>query len=82
MTKTSQDGAIAVISIDIGKTTFHLIGLDARGAIVLRQKLRRGQRERRLANVFMNMLANTRSNIETLCGPIGNFHETVRSSVG
>jgi transposase len=40
-----------VISIDIGKTTFHLIGLDARGAIVLRQKLRRGQRERRLANL-------------------------------
>lgn len=51
MTKTSHDGAIAVIGIDIGKTTFHLIGLDAEGSIVLRQKLRRGQLERRLANL-------------------------------
>ena len=45
MTKTSHDGAIATIGIDIGKTTFHLIGLDAAGAVVLRQKLRRGQVE-------------------------------------
>ena len=30
--------AVAVIGIDIGKNTFHVIGLDGRGAIVLRQK--------------------------------------------
>ena len=30
--------AIAVIGIDIGKNSFHLVGHDARGAIVLRQK--------------------------------------------
>ena len=29
--------AVAVIGIDIGKNTFHVIGLDGRGAIVLRQ---------------------------------------------
>jgi len=30
---------IATLGIDIGKNLFHLIGLDRRGAIVLRQKL-------------------------------------------
>lgn len=34
----------------IGKNTFHLIGLDERGAIVLRQKWSRGQLGARLAN--------------------------------
>ena len=29
---------IAVIGIDIGKNSFHIVGLDRRGAIVLRQK--------------------------------------------
>ena len=29
--------AIAVIGIDIGKTSFHVVGHDTRGAIVLRQ---------------------------------------------
>ncbi len=39
------------IGIDIGKNTFHLIGFDIRGSIVLRQKLSRGQLERRLVNM-------------------------------
>jgi hypothetical protein len=42
---------IATLGIDIGKNSFHLIGLDGRGAIVLRQKLSRGQVEQRLANM-------------------------------
>ena len=29
---------ISVIGIDIGKNSFHLVGLDERGAIVLRQR--------------------------------------------
>ena len=37
--------AIAVIGIDIGKNSFHIVGLDARGAIVLRQKWSRRQVE-------------------------------------
>ena len=36
---------IAVVGIDIGKNTFHAVGLDGRGAIVLRQKWSRGQVE-------------------------------------
>ena len=47
----SLNSAIAVIGIDIGKNTFHVIGLDGRGAIVLRQKWSRGQFEVRLANM-------------------------------
>jgi len=43
--------AIAVIGIDIGKNSFHVVGLDARGAIVLRQKWSRGQVEARFANM-------------------------------
>jgi transposase len=40
---------IAVIGIDIGKNSFHLVGQDRRGRIVLRQKWSRGQVEARLA---------------------------------
>ena len=43
--------AVAVIGIDIGKNSFHVVGLDRRGAIVLRQKWSRGQVETRLANM-------------------------------
>jgi transposase len=42
---------ISTIGIDIGKNTFHLIGLDEKGAIVLRQKLSRSQVHARLANI-------------------------------
>src|SRR5499433_3028686 len=41
----------AVIGIDIGKNSFHVVGLDDRGAVVLRQKWLRGQVETRLANM-------------------------------
>jgi transposase len=43
--------AIAVIGIDIGKNSFHVVGLDRKGAIVLRQKWSRGQVGERLANM-------------------------------
>jgi transposase len=43
---------IAVIGIDIGKNSFHIVGQDQRGAIVLRQKWSRGQVESRLANLL------------------------------
>jgi transposase len=42
---------IATMGIDIGKNSFHVIGLDRRGAIVLRQKWSRGQVDARLANM-------------------------------
>ena len=45
------DTSPAVIGIDIGKNSFHIIGQNRRGAIVLRQKWSRGQVEARLANL-------------------------------
>ena len=50
-THQKSSDAVATIGIDIGKNTFHLVGLDKRGAIVLRIKVSRSQLERRLANV-------------------------------
>ena len=51
MLRRSSDSAVAVIGIDIGKNSFHVVGLDSRGAIVLRQKWSRGQIEARFANM-------------------------------
>lgn len=42
---------IAVIGIDIGKTTFHTVALDRRGRIVLREKWSRTQLAARIANL-------------------------------
>ena len=42
---------VATMGIDIGKNSFHVVGLDQRGTIVLRQKWSRGQGEARLANL-------------------------------
>src|SRR5579862_8418005 len=39
------------IGIDTGKNTLHLIGLDDKGAIILREKIARGRIAARLANV-------------------------------
>jgi transposase len=51
MSEKLNSAAIAVIGIDIGKNSFHLVGHDQRGAIVPRQKWSRGQVETRLANL-------------------------------
>ena len=48
---SDTQSAIAVMGIDIGKNSFHVVGHDACGAIVLRQKWSRGQAEARLANI-------------------------------
>ena len=51
--RTSQKTpeTITTIGIDLGKNTFHLVGLDKRGAIVLQQKVSRSQLGRRLADI-------------------------------
>jgi transposase len=46
-----SNSPVATMGIDIGKNAFHVIGLDRRGAIVLRQRWSRGQVEARLANM-------------------------------
>ena len=51
--RTSQNtlNTISTIGIDVGKNTFHLVGLDKRGVIVLQQKVTRHQLGRRLSNI-------------------------------
>ena len=45
------NSTVTVIGVDIGKNAFHVIGLDKRGAIVLRQKWSRSQVEARFSNM-------------------------------
>jgi hypothetical protein len=42
---------IATIGMDLGKRSFHLIGMDARGKVIMRQQLSRGRLERHMANL-------------------------------
>src|SRR5262245_39181609 len=50
-TSAKPQAQIAVIGIDIGKYAFHIVGLDRRGRIVLREKRSRSQLAARLANM-------------------------------
>jgi transposase len=49
--QTTSECIITTIGIDLGKNTFHLIGMDARGRIVLRRKVSRGQLLQCVANL-------------------------------
>ena len=51
MTHQTATEGITTIGIDLGKNTFHLIGMDTRGRIVLRRKVSRGQLQSCLANL-------------------------------
>src|SRR5260370_1215268 len=46
-----SNATVATMGIDIGKNSFHVVGLDQRGAIVLLQKWSRSQVEARLTNM-------------------------------
>src|ERR1700745_2921793 len=51
MPRTATVHAVTAIGIDMGKNTLHMIGLDSRGTIVLREKVSRGRITSRLANL-------------------------------
>jgi transposase len=51
MAETAKAAAVAVVGIDVGKNSFHVVGLDRAGAIVLRRRWSRGQVETRFANM-------------------------------
>src|SRR6201984_2423326 len=57
MSQKTNAVAVRTIGIDTGKNTFHLIGLDEQGTIVLREKLARGRIARRLANASPCLIA-------------------------
>jgi hypothetical protein len=46
-----EKAEVAVVGIDIGKNSLHVVGLSDRGKIVLRQKWSRSQVGVRLANM-------------------------------
>ena len=50
-THQKSSDPVATIGLDIGKNTFHMVGLDKRGAIALRIKVSRSQLAHRLANL-------------------------------
>jgi transposase len=50
-THQKSSDPVATIGLDIGKITFHLVGLDKRGAIVMRIKVSRNQLVHRLVNL-------------------------------
>ena len=58
MPRTSTVHAVTTIGMDMGKNTLHMIGLDKRGAIVLREKVSRGRITSRLANLPPGVLAD------------------------
>jgi hypothetical protein len=51
MSRRTSAVAIKTIGIDTGKNTMHMIGLDKKGAIVLREKVSRHRVAARLVNV-------------------------------
>jgi hypothetical protein len=51
MSHKSAPPTVSTIGIDLGKNSFHLIGLDQRGAIIWQLKCSRAQLERRLVNI-------------------------------
>src|SRR5262245_34301772 len=51
MSKSATTKRTPEIAIDIGKNSFHVVGLDRRGRMVLREKCSRGQVEARLVNM-------------------------------
>src|SRR5436189_4927433 len=51
MSRKTEAGLACTIGIDTGKNTLHLVGLDEKGAIVLREKIARGWIAARFANV-------------------------------
>ena len=51
MPEKTNTAVVAVVGIGIGKNSFHVVGLDDRGALVLPQKWSRSQVEARFANM-------------------------------
>ena len=47
----THNDRIATIGMDLGKRSFHLIGMDSRGKVIMRQQLSRGRFERHMANL-------------------------------
>src|ERR1700691_5431640 len=56
MPRTSAVHAVTTLGIDMGKNTLHMIGLDTRGGIVLREKVSRVHITSRLPNLPASLI--------------------------
>src|ERR1039457_6935561 len=77
--------SIAFVGIDIGKNSFHVVGISAIGTIVLRQKWSRGQVEARFANMppcLIGMEACVGAHRRAWCGCSRNWLGTGAGSTG
>jgi hypothetical protein len=90
----SQISKIAFVGIDIGKNSFHVVGHDERGAIVLRQKWSRVQVEARFANMVPTALPtkatrlssgrsrkSAAASVWTLCANESDRHDLIRQPI-
>ncbi|WP_167391472.1 hypothetical protein [Mesorhizobium temperatum] len=62
------EDSVATNGIDLGKISFHLIGMDARGKVIMRQKLPRGRLNQYMANLqpcLVGVTATRRANATT-----------------
>ena len=66
MPRTSAVHAVTTIGIDMGKNTLHMIGLDTRGGIVLREKVPGGRITSRLATRFVPAKTNEQLDLQAL----------------
>jgi transposase len=48
MATTATNDIVTTIGVDLGKNVFHLIGMNARGAVIFRERLSRAKLPRRL----------------------------------
>ena len=60
MPRKSTVHAVTAIGMDMGKNTLHMVGLDSRGAIVLRERVSRGRIALRFATCHRVLLASKR----------------------
>lgn len=51
MSTMASNDIVTTIGIDLGKNVFHIVGMNGRGAIVLKQRLSRAKLAKRLTNM-------------------------------
>ena len=58
------------VGIDLGKTVFHLVGLNLRGEVMARKKFSRTQLSRFTANICFELIGRARRDPDTIAGLI------------
>ena len=62
------------IGIDLGKTSFHLVGLNPRGEVIVRKKFSRAQLLRFTANRRVHLIGMEALRLASALGPLRRFN--------